>query len=164
MTEERYFTIEDLAYLAGIIDGEGCIAVSKQWRNNRWQYRLQLSITSTSEILKDWLETTFGGFVWSTNPRSSNRSTMLHWTASGNRCQQLLKMVLPYLKVKKPQAELALLMNFNPYGGASRWYSTYTEEEELLREKVRLAIHDCNSSGGNKGSYHWDKISAGGQS
>jgi len=155
--DDRYFMVADLAYLAGIIDGEGCISLSKSHKNDRYYYRLQLTITNTSAELKQWLEDKFGGRIRTSYARSNNRSDILHWTVSGNQCQWLLRQVLPYLIIKKPQAELALMMNINPYGGTARWNSIYTEEEESLREKIRIAIHEYNLSGGNKGSYLWGK-------
>lgn len=150
------FLATDVAYLAGIIDGEGCINMSKQWGHGRWHYGLHLSVTSTSDVLKVWLSGTFGGLARTVAPKNSNCTEQLHWTMAGNRCQALLRLVLPYLKIKRPQAELALMVHFDKHGGNARWNSIYTEEEELVREKVRLAIHEYNRAGGNKGSYLWN--------
>jgi len=144
-------TETDLAYLAGIIDGEGCISVSENPRNGRKYYRLILDVTNTNDILMQWLEDTFGGIVRTNYARAENRSNLHGWTVSGKQCQELLAMVLPYLIIKKAQAELALAMNISDYGGSCRW--SYTEEEEMARGAIREAIMVENHKGGNKGSY-----------
>ena len=141
----------DKSYLAGIIDGEGCISVSKNPRNGRNYYRLILDITTTSNELNQWLEDKFGGIVRTTYARNKNRTDMQGWTVSGNQCQDILRLTLPYLIIKKHQAELALLMTFGEYGGSCRW--GYSDDEETLRGMVMDEIHQFNHKNGNKGSY-----------
>jgi hypothetical protein len=57
-------TQERLAYLAGIIDGEGCVCMTKGRVNKNSPkicYKVRLTICSTSLVLLDWLVENFGG-------------------------------------------------------------------------------------------------------
>ena len=57
--------VTDLAYLAGIVDGEGCITITENMKGGRNYYRLVLDITNTSYDLMQWLEDTFiSGRFW----------------------------------------------------------------------------------------------------
>lgn len=156
MDADMYTYLTNVAYLAGIIDGEGCITIGKTTKGRysggtRIDWRLILDITNNDRTLMQWLEDTFGHIVETSYRRRSNRSNSYGWTASGRQCQELLEIVLPFLKVKKAQAELALQMNIAKYGGSSRW--TYTQEEEENRERIYRAIRELNSKNGGKGGY-----------
>ena len=141
----------DLAYLAGIVDGEGCITITENMKGGRNYYRLVLDITNTSYDLMQWLEDTFSHTIRTSYYRSTNRTDMYGWTASGNQAQDLLRLILPYLIIKKPQAEIALEMNIAPYGGGSN--HSYSADEEEWRKCLCNDIHRMNKRNGNKGSY-----------
>lgn len=145
---------QDIAYLAGIIDGEGCVSVAINKKNGRNYYRLTLDITNTNDNLMQWIQGIFGGIVRTSYARSENRTNLHSWTASGNQAQVLIKLVLPYLKVKLEQAKLALEMNISPYGGACRW--SYSGDEEEHRDAIYLDMKALNSKNGHKGQYRRD--------
>jgi hypothetical protein len=54
----RELTPEDAAYLAGLIDGEGTITLTRRHSNERRQ--LVLSISSTERALVEWSLTSIG--------------------------------------------------------------------------------------------------------
>jgi len=54
----RMLTIDEAAYLAGLIDGEGTISLSRRHANERRQ--LVVSISSTEPELVDWAASTTG--------------------------------------------------------------------------------------------------------
>lgn len=91
----------DLAYLAGIFDGEGCIIISPGP-----QHQIRMDVTNTHRGVIDWLRDTFGGRVQATKRGQYRR--IYRWGASHRRAVALLKFLLPYLHVKKEQAELAI--------------------------------------------------------
>jgi hypothetical protein len=101
----------DRAYLAGIIDGEGSIMlihVPKRM-DRKWEHwNLVISLTNTDKRLIDWLEERLGGhvrYVKSVNPKW--RDTY-HWKVCSAKAVPILHEVLPYLKLKGEQAEIAL--------------------------------------------------------
>lgn len=52
--------LTELAYMAGIIDGEGCISL---YYNTKQQYACSLQVGSTSTELMSWIHERFPGLV-----------------------------------------------------------------------------------------------------
>lgn len=142
----------ELAYLAGIIDGEGHIGIAGSKKpSNRIDWVLRLSISNTSEELMDWLDETFGHIVTTKYKRLHRRAHVMVWRTSGRQTQEILRLVLPYLRIKREQAELALSMNIGPYGGGCRW--SITNEERDSRIEIYRQMRELNSKDGSKGQY-----------
>ncbi len=97
---------EELAYLAGIVDGEGCIGV---WQNANGSHRGALEIGSTSAALMEWLSARLGGSVIGPRVRAGRRN-WYRWRLSGRAAGALCARLLPYLVIK-PEAA-ALLVEF----------------------------------------------------
>jgi hypothetical protein len=98
------------AYSAGLIDGEGCIAIAKQtyakhgYPNN---YALTVRVMTTDTILPNYLYGLFGGHLKvSVDPRGGRKRVT--WAVTSARAESMLRVVLPHLRLKKPQAMLAL--------------------------------------------------------
>ena len=96
----------DFAYLAGIIDGEGCIGVyptAYAW------YRATLTVGSTSKDLIVWLHDNFGGSVHNASRAGQygNNKANQAWQMSGKKLATLLERVEPLLIIKKNQSVLA---------------------------------------------------------
>lgn len=109
---------EKLAYLAGIIDGEGNIGIYKSTQNKNGSYMATLRIVSTDIKLINWLCVEFDGYyvtqVYSKKYNYSDRHT---WELSGREQYKLLKRIKEYLIIKKEQAEL----NISYYEKVGRW-------------------------------------------
>lgn len=97
----------DAAYLAGIIDGEGCIGVSRTSYNRGLQ--LELAIGNTDVRLMDWLLDKVGiGWKYVYQPKMPRAKLSYRWAVSGGAAAMLLVQVLPYLVIKRDQALLAM--------------------------------------------------------
>jgi len=98
----------DLAYAAGIVDGEGCIAIHKQYAKRSW-FSLTVQVTSTNEWLCEYMKFMFGGTVRS-HPQTYNGSQKLiwRWTICSYKASEFLQLIMPYLNLKRPQAELGI--------------------------------------------------------
>ncbi len=99
------------AYLAGIIDADGCIRVNRRISKTcQPVYALFVQIYTTSPALIKWLEEHFPGkHTTQRDARKEHPSwrTGWVWVLSGNRrvmifCQE----IAPYLIIKREQAEL----------------------------------------------------------
>lgn len=105
---------EKLAYMAGIVDGEGCICMTKGRVNansNKVCYKVRLTVCSTSIVLLDWLVNNFGGnYVLKPIKKGMElkHSKAYNWNIHCEKAGNLLSMILPYLVIKKKQAELVL--------------------------------------------------------
>ena len=96
----------DVAYLAGLIDGEGCISVVRYLKRGRTAHVARIQMSLTVKPVLDWvLALTKAGSVQPKTPRQPNRKKAWLWVVETNRAVRLLKCVLPFLKIKRKQAE-----------------------------------------------------------
>jgi len=105
-------------YLAGMIDGEGHIGITKgcrYWTNKDGveikypAYCLQISIANNSLELMRYLIEHFGGVYYLHTRNNPNARMGYNWMPKGAKNkEQLLLSVLPYLVIKHEQASLAL--------------------------------------------------------
>lgn len=93
-------------YLAGIIDGEGCLLISKSDRGNYNNYYGRIHVKNTDTRLMKWLVNNFGGTITVHKPKSKSHNIAYSWYFGGNAKSKelLLLSLLPYLIVKREQA------------------------------------------------------------
>lgn len=114
----------DIAYCAGIIDGEGSIIIGKgkQRIGLGYSYEVLVSVHMMDGYVPKYLAECFGGKCSKTSVLHNNRKGdfAYYYHANGSRARVFLAMILPYLKIKKRQAEIALYMqnklSSNPNG------------------------------------------------
>lgn len=99
----------EAAYAAGFFDGEGCIFIQKPNRG-RLVPTLWIAATQVATEPLMWLQVRWGGSVRARRVR--NRPTswrpVSEWYVHGKNAQKFLSDILPFLTVKREQAELAL--------------------------------------------------------
>lgn len=97
-----------LAYAAGFFDGEGCIRISKRKpRHGRsTSYNLLIMVYQKDGEIMDWFYGNFGGVVYLKDKSGNN--WIYEWRLSEKKAFNFLKDILPFLKYKKKQAELAI--------------------------------------------------------
>lgn len=106
--------VTDLAYTAGIIDGEGTIIIRRtsMWSNERWKKRgfgLAVQVGISDRELCDWLRELWGGSVYTyKDKRSEYWKAISRWFISANQALALLEAILPYLRLKRTQAEVGI--------------------------------------------------------
>ena len=93
-----------LAYMAGFFDGEGYLGILKRKRKN-WniEYFLQVSIGQKDGATMDWIVNQFGGHL-----HKVKRDGSYYWTISNKGAYEFISKIVPFLRYKKPQAELAI--------------------------------------------------------
>lgn len=97
-----------LHYLAGIIDGEGAIKLQKS-RGSRHGAHPRLWVKNTDKKLVEWLHKTFGGHMNFERRLRTKWSDIWIWSVHSTfDLTQLLPLVLPYLIVKREDAEKVL--------------------------------------------------------
>lgn len=105
-------TIAELAWLSGIIDGEGSIFIMKQKRKDReriFNYILRVAVQSTDLIMaKECFLISEEGTYFTASETRENQSNSLKWQVNGRKAANILKELLPYMKVKKEQAKAAI--------------------------------------------------------
>lgn len=106
------WTIEQLSYLAGIIDGEGSIAIeiqSQSIRHNRKcdYYSLRLVVINTNIQLLNWIQSNFGGTIKQRKP-VANRRQCYTWNLCSHNAAHVLQNCYPYMIVKKAHVDVFL--------------------------------------------------------
>ncbi len=112
----KNYSIAQLAYLAGIIDGEGSIYIgnfSCNPKDGTPYYQTNIEVTNTDKSLIDWLAFNFNGrtckYSAKQTPKNSRRE-VFRWIISGNDLTELCHLLLPFLIIKKRQCEIMILM------------------------------------------------------
>lgn len=104
-------TKEDLAYTAGLLDGEGCITITKQKPGNGGRvnvsHRLYVKVTLGQREVLAGLQRLFKIGAISVQ-RHKRFNDGYNWWVAALQAAALLRVLRPYLKVKARQADLAL--------------------------------------------------------
>lgn len=104
---KRTLTKEELAYLAGIVDGEGTITiVAEHYKNKYLSLRPEIIISNTSQPLMDWLTSTINETTKA--DQRHHGATSMQIILRGFKISQVLQELLPYLIVKEKQAMLVI--------------------------------------------------------
>lgn len=94
----------DIAYVAGFLDGEGYIGINKT--------TLQVKVTQCRKEVLDQLKDTFGGSIsphaWNMLRGPNNRMAW-EWSCTNQKACELLEACLPFLIVKKKEAEFGVM-------------------------------------------------------
>lgn len=100
----------ELAWAAGFIDGEGCIQYRvRQRTRGRHEYSLSLYVGQVDPRPLRRLQALFGGSVGLKDPaKGESRRPIYYWRVVYATADAALRQLLPYLSVKREQAELAL--------------------------------------------------------
>lgn len=130
----------DLAYTAGIIDGEGCINISRR-QGKHQSTRLQVSVVNTNEWLCQWLKMQFGGIVRSRRAYKPNHKPSYSWQLGHKKASEFLRLILPYLNIKKPNAEIAIAYQERQHMGRA------TKGQKVLNEADRILMASFNKRG-----------------
>lgn len=153
ITQGNQMETEKLAYIAGIVDGEGSIMIMRQASESFMEQRalrgcfhphyhpcIRIGMTERSAL--DFIvETTHLGYVH-TEKAYHGRKVVYRWMArSRDDCLRFLTLIMPYLLVKKKQAKLAIQF-------MSEWVSAngirLSPEIQAKREKAWMEMRKLN--------------------
>lgn len=123
--ERKNYSVAQLAYLAGIIDGEGCIYIGNHSSNKESgakYYQTLIKISSTDICLIDWLMNIFGGLRGEYTPSQmskNGRRQVYFWQVTGERLTHLCELIYPFILIKKDELEIMLKMRAT-YNGVTK--------------------------------------------
>ena len=130
----KEYSKAQLAYLAGMIDGEGAVTLTKT--SSESELRLpRLGVASTSKELVEYLENTFGGTISSKKTYEDHHKKSFCWMARYNKCLELLKAVLPYLRENSKKRRARLLVNH--YKDITPRNGKYTDKQKERKLKFQ---------------------------
>jgi hypothetical protein len=137
----------DLAYAAGLLDGEGTIFICRQKATAKGaisvSHYIQVSIVNTHKPTIEWTQKLLGiGKIIQTN---QGKKPLYRIAFYSKEAIKVLKILLPYLKIKREQALLAI--EFDKV--RCHMNSVKSRQEELKkRDYYKLAIAKLNKFGG----------------
>jgi len=129
------------AYLAGIIDGEGCIRITTHSRPKR--HLMVVDIANTKPDFINLIRLYYGGYYTEKIDPRPNRQKNYRITLSSVAAKEFLEDILDYLVIKRPQAELAL--KFQKTMGYKKGQMPKCVFEE--RENYKNLMHGLNIKG-----------------
>lgn len=135
----------DLSYLAGHIDGDGCFFISKRSKltaAGQIQYMLKLQVFCINEEFIDNLISTYGG-VKVIYRRKPPRRFLYGVEFTGNLLTHLCELLIPFLRLKKKNAENMLEMRktYNGKGGRI----IVTDKDLAIRDKCFIVSRSLNT-------------------
>jgi len=137
---------KELAYLAGFFDGEGSVIIDKN-------HGMACVVASTTKWILELLRFNFGGSINTDKKiRYEHGHICYHWKINSTNAESFLQAILPYLKLKRPEAEVAI--KFQVRKDKTHFVSSYRKvpkSERVLREADRILLQKMKEQvkGGN---------------
>jgi len=103
----------DWAYAAGLVDGEGCISVTRSFTrsSDRFNYGVCVVVANRDRAVLDWMQVIWGGWVVATSARQGHSRDCWNWRSpTGLSAKPFLTGLRPWLRIKGPQCDNALVM------------------------------------------------------
>tara|TARA_A100001515_G_scaffold101615_2_gene82291 strand:+ start:836 stop:1264 length:429 start_codon:yes stop_codon:yes gene_type:complete len=102
---------EDIAYLAGLFDGEGSVSYKQYMRKRKhgkkayptWQIRLEIAMTDESIIR--WVTEFVGVGTYGPRKVRPGRKKQWRWRCSHRQAYYVARLIWPYVHVKLPQIQ-----------------------------------------------------------
>jgi hypothetical protein len=134
----------DLAYVAGLFDGEGCVSIRRYFKSNNKSrkpcemYTLWVQVTNADPRLVYPLKDQFNGSVHVTKHKSPNQRDTHVWICTSRNALEFLKAIRPWLIAKADQADIAIAFQEAKFrhGGSGK---TRVTEEYRDRERRQFA-------------------------
>lgn len=140
---DKIFSDIEKGYLAGFIDGEGCIVITKHKRSTCRvpQHTLRIQIANTSEEVIAWIYKRTGGSISKVKSQKSHYRQCYTVCIGAINAYKLLKCLVNILIVKKQQALWAIKF----WEGRKVNMGTFISTEEFsFREDCRIQISRLN--------------------
>ena len=140
--QQKSLQCSDLGWLAGIIDGEGCITLGRQKRRkNHIQYEPKVDIANTDiRIINRAREVLQGLGVgsYTLTRKTSAGNEIYHLSCNGfKRCKRLIANILPFLVSFKRERAI-LVLEFIAWRESLPEKAPYGEKEAALYEAIKV--------------------------
>jgi len=144
----------DIAYLAGMFDGEGCIVIhDRKWQTKRGLLRQgfypEICLANTNEWIIHQFRFAFGGNIYLRKKTTTKSQAIWAWQTTSKKATRCLEVLLPYLKLKKRQAELAIEMEKRRRPKGS--YRLEPDESIAWQQAQKILISNINKNKSQEG-------------
>lgn len=129
VSKVEQLSAEQLAYIAGFFDGEGCVHIGGRRHNS--SYNLEVSASNTDKAVLDMLQLCFGGRIDTVKKTKSHYKQCYKWRAVSTQAKDFLSNIKLFLTVKKQQAEIAIAFQEarEGFGNPRRTGRSHTQNE-----------------------------------
>lgn len=105
----KQLTATDLAYLAGFVDGDGCINAQIVRRKDYvLKFQIRVSVTLFQKTSRHWFLLQIEKSVGFGKPRKRPDGISEYTVVGSSSVKHLLTALLPFLRLKKKQAQFVL--------------------------------------------------------
>jgi hypothetical protein len=127
----------DMAYAAGILDGDGSFSLllHRSVTKSSWRsfYHPCIQLSNAFKGMSEWLHEKFDGSLRIKKPQQPHHKTLYVWSLrSKEKCSNLIERIYPYLKLKGAQAKLMLD------------FIKSDHFDMVAGERFNLKMKDCN--------------------
>lgn len=130
------------AYLAGFFEGDGHVSIGKRQSKAHAtpSHYLQVIISQSNRpFLEKWKRRVGMGSIHEAKGSKRSKKPHFRWHLSDRQAAQLLESMMPYLDIKKFQAQTALDFMKTKGTGGRRPTTPYVLK---LREQYKQTLHD----------------------
>jgi hypothetical protein len=135
------------AYVAGLIDGEGCIGILHH--KNIYTPRVDVGMTTKARAILEMLQRAYGGSISMQRKATARWDAAECWVLQGEAAAAFLRKVGPRLILKQEQCQIALKVQEIHDGlhqtspGRARW----TDEARSRCAVLKRRMHELNQKG-----------------
>lgn len=142
----KTLSFRDKCYIAGFVDGEGCLHIFKRWhKNNQYSksykyigYSIAVGIGGTNKQVLEYIKEKCGvGSIYECKKKNEKWMQTWGYRICGKEAQELIRAIYPYLIVKKVIADI-----FLKFPCPNRGIKYYQLE---LKEKLYIQARNINS-------------------
>ncbi len=143
--EVNDLTAPDAAYIAGLIDGEGTITLTRKHRHENRQ--LAVTISNTDKQLLDFVLSTIGaGKITRKRTTRANHTPSFTYALYNRQALTLLEQIHRYLRTYKAERAALILRDYLALTPRNGKYSTQQQDERTRFENSVLAIDGRRAS------------------
>ncbi|ACL57884.1 hypothetical protein [Methylobacterium nodulans] len=138
-----------LAYLAGMIDGDGYITITRSCRAGRLYHSPQVGIAGTRPEPHRLAASIWGGAINRYVPKDPSHRPQFQWCRTGAGAATVIQAIFPYLLLKIDQAMLALeLWEHLEFGRCEDPFPWFSPDYDPVayREVLRAEAIELNQS------------------
>lgn len=138
-----------LAYVAGLIDGEGCIGIQSSKAGRQYYAEVTIGMVIKARPLLGEIQKHFGGTVVRGRKPSAKWAASLKWRIGGDSALEFLEKIGPYLMLKRQQLEQALALR-QIYQGAAQHPNgsrKWTKQMRAQGAEIKKKMHRLNQTG-----------------
>jgi len=137
-----------LAYMAGVVDSDGSICIVSLAANK--QYVVKVAVTNTKIEMLNLFIDHFGGKVRCRKPKNPLWKNCYEWSLTACKGAEVIRMIKPYLIIKKRQADLTLRLNRTKRvvnSAKCRWDINYKTRKQKIYERLKEECGRLNHRG-----------------